>query len=816
MRKRKLLSLLVLLMMAVTQGAWAETIDLSTVTANTIVQNGDVLTGTLDGSTQKYKISIADGATVTLDGVTINGVTDGAADGASSVVNWAGITCLGDATIILKDGTTNTVRGFYHRCPGIFVPAGKTLTIEGPGALNASASISTEANHVDKSGNLITCSPGIGSAVNAPAGNIVINGGTINATGGWASAAIGGNFITACGNITINGGTVNASGSLSAAAIGGGWYSTSGNIEITGGTVTAVSGLYVNEYDGGPGIGCGSLCTGGNITIGGTAKVTAVGGYCAAGIGAGGTINGFGSSCGTITIGGSAEVTATGGFAGAGIGGGAGIWAAATCGDITITGGTINAVGGKAAAGIGGGWNMGRCSDITITGGNIEATGGNQVNGEDGGPGIGGSPGGSCGDITITDATIKATKGDVAPCSIGKGGKFNGVAGTCGTVTIGGTVYADGITISPYTYPYTIYCKMEHGWWTADGAAIGIFAWDDNGTPKAAWPGERMTLVDGETNVWKFDLDVNKYKYCVFARVNPSGDIEDWGAKTKDQTIPTDDKDMFTITSSTAVWGDSGCEGTWSKYVAELPTYAVTIDDGSVDAANWEADPTEQQAGEKVKLTYKGKKKIKSITIEAAPILVTSITLNKTSTTISTGETETLSVTAVAPANATDKTYTWKSSDETKATVDQNGVVTAKAAGTVTIYAEANDGSGVKGECAVTVQAVLRSETITFSGGSGSWTYSGTNFQATGEAKESGILHVSRYDTMVISARTSKTIVMVVFSYNWGQFKDTLSASPGTFDGNATVSNVNATSLTVSSSHSAGVDLSGVTVYYYE
>jgi hypothetical protein len=82
---------------------------------------------------------------------------------------------------------------------------------------------------------------------------------------------------------------------------------------------------------------------------------------------------------------------------------------------------------------------------------------------------------------------------------------------------------------------------------------------------------------------------------------------------------------------------------------------------------------------------------------------VTAITLNKTETSIKVGATETLSVTAVAPDNATDKTYTWKTSDETKATVDQDGKVTAVAAGTVTIYAEANDGSGVKGNCTVTV-----------------------------------------------------------------------------------------------------------------
>ena len=92
---------------------------------------------------------------------------------------------------------------------------------------------------------------------------------------------------------------------------------------------------------------------------------------------------------------------------------------------------------------------------------------------------------------------------------------------------------------------------------------------------------------------------------------------------------------------------------------------------------------------------------------EQLSVKVTAITLNKTETSIKVGATETLSVTSVLPEEATDKTYTWKTSDESKATVDQDGKVTAVAAGTVTIYAEANDGSGVTATCAVTVSKVV-------------------------------------------------------------------------------------------------------------
>ncbi len=63
-----------------------------------------------------------------------------------------------------------------------------------------------------------------------------------------------------------------------------------------------------------------------------------------------------------------------------------------------------------------------------------------------------------------------------------------------------------------------------------------------------------------------------------------------------------------------------------------------------------------------------------------------------------------MTVTSVLPEDAADKTYTWSSANEAIATVDENGKVTAVAAGTVKITATAIDGSGVKAECDVTVK----------------------------------------------------------------------------------------------------------------
>lgn len=156
----------------------SRTIDLANVYENMTLEDGDVLTGTLS---EKVKISIADGATVTLDDATIEGTNE-------SGCKWAGITCLGDATIILKYGTNNTVTGFYTDYPGIYVPSGKTLTIKGDGWLTARSNGDWAA--------------GIGGGNQINCGNIVIEGGEITATATYA-ACIGGGCEGNCGNITI-------------------------------------------------------------------------------------------------------------------------------------------------------------------------------------------------------------------------------------------------------------------------------------------------------------------------------------------------------------------------------------------------------------------------------------------------------------------------------------------------------------------------------------------------------------------------------------------------------------------------------------
>lgn len=94
------------------------------------------------------------------------------------------------------------------------------------------------------------------------------------------------------------------------------------------------------------------------------------------------------------------------------------------------------------------------------------------------------------------------------------------------------------------------------------------------------------------------------------------------------------------------------------------------------------------------------------VTVQPDAIPVTDVTVTADRTSLYNGEVAVLTAT-VLPENATDKTVTWTSSDETVATVDANGRVTAVSAGSAVITATAIDGGGASGSCTVAVSAYV-------------------------------------------------------------------------------------------------------------
>ena len=139
-------------------------------------------------------------------------------------------------------------------------------------------------------------------------------------------------------------------------------------------------------------------------------------------------------------------------------------------------------------------------------------------------------------------------------------------------------------------------------------------------------------------------------------------------------------------------YGDWSKDGTnhWHECTdADCPEQSESIKDKAAHIYDDDADTTCNVCG------Y-----VRTVTPEIIP--VSQITLNKTETSISVGNSETLTAT-VAPENAANKALTWASSDEDVATVAPDGTVTAVKAGAATITATAEDGSGKSATCTVTV-----------------------------------------------------------------------------------------------------------------
>lgn len=112
----------------------------------------------------------------------------------------------GNPVIVLVGTNRLTGRGYYS---GLYYKPGCKVTLRGEGKLIAESVGGT----------------GIGSYMDHSAGDLVIESGTIEATGGLGdqgNAGIGGSSNAGCGSITITGGKVTARGSDGAAAIGAG------------------------------------------------------------------------------------------------------------------------------------------------------------------------------------------------------------------------------------------------------------------------------------------------------------------------------------------------------------------------------------------------------------------------------------------------------------------------------------------------------------------------------------------------------------------------------------------------------------------
>lgn len=133
---------------------------------------------------------------------------------------------------------------------------------------------------------------------------------------------------------------------------------------------------------------------------------------------------------------------------------------------------------------------------------------------------------------------------------------------------------------------------------------------------------------------------------------------------------------------------------TWNT----LKNYGTNFSIDVVLASNSSSYPYVYVYGAEIEVTY-----------TAEDVHPTSVSVSPSTASIEMGETVTLTET-VLPANATDKSVSWSTSNSAVATV-ANGVVTGVGAGTATITATTTDG-GLTATCAVTVTPVVLTDYV--------------------------------------------------------------------------------------------------------
>ncbi len=194
-----------------------------------------------------------------------------------------------------------------------------------------------------------------------------------------------------------------------------------------------------------------------------------------------------------------------------------------------------------------------------------------------------------------------------------------------------------------------------------------------------------------------------------------------WNTQDDGEGTNYTEGNTFSITSNTTLYAkwnakeisNLSCTGTPSKisyYAGESfdatgLTVTATFNDQSQEdvtaSVAWTPDPltvgTTSVTGTYMEQTVI----VNGLTTNAVP--VSSVGLNKTSATLIIGKTLTLSAT-VSPSNATNKSVTWESDDETVATVDEDGKVTAVAEGTASITVKSVADDTKSATCTITVK----------------------------------------------------------------------------------------------------------------
>lgn len=266
--------------------------------------------------------------------------------------------------------------------------------------------------------------------------------------------------------------------------------------------------------------------------------------------------------------------------------------------------------------------------------------------------------------ITVTDDTEPVTGINVSPstATIGSGG---------GQTTLTATVSPSNATNKTVT-------------WTSSDTSISTV--NSNGVVTGVNPG--TATITGTTS------DGGYTDTCVVT-VQPIAVTGITLDKHSVSNVGNGDVISFTATISPANASNTG--------ITVNPaggTYTDLVRNGNVWTFNFRVEQSSGTASVSVRTTDGNKTDTCTISI-ISTVAVTGISLNKSSLSLSSGNTSQL-VATVTPSNATNKTVNWSSSNTSVATVNSSGLVTAISNGNATITATTSSG-GYTATCNVSV-----------------------------------------------------------------------------------------------------------------
>lgn len=222
------------------------------------------------------------------------------------------------------------------------------------------------------------------------------------------------------------------------------------------------------------------------------------------------------------------------------------------------------------------------------------------------------------------------------------------------------------------------------------GTPTETLVWESSDSSIARVEGKGIVIgvSKGSAKITATDANDNKITASINVRVT---DVMPGSVEMNPASKEVVKKGTFKITATPKPEGTGVEELVWSS---ESESIATVDQSGNVTAV---------EVGEtNIVATVKGTTVSGKCAVTVTPILVSGITVDPTSKSVTEGEEFTITPT-IAPEDANNKVLHWESNHPEFAEVDQEGNVTAVAEGEATITVSSTDGSEQSATCTVTV-----------------------------------------------------------------------------------------------------------------